>query len=317
MTESAPDVSILVVSYNTRELARACLASIFRETHSVSFEVIVVDNDSSDGSPEMIRREFPAVLLIESGSNLGFAAANNLAVQRARGAWLLLLNPDTVVLDGAVQKLHRFALSRPGAGVVGGRTFFADGSLNPTSCRAAPTPWSLFCHAVGLSTLFRQTRLFDPESLGRWQRDCEREVDVVTGCFFMVSRALWDELGGFDPVFFMYGEETDFCLRARARGYRPSITPAAGVIHHQGASEPVRADKMVRLLTAQTTLVRRHWSPGFAWFGIAMLWLAALSRSLAVRALRLPSSARRRDATARDAWPEIWRRRRDWISGYR
>ena len=307
---SPPELSILIVSYNTCPLTLTCLDSVYTETHDLSFEVIVVDNASADGSAKEIRERFPSVILHESPTNLGFAAANNLAARLARGRHLLLLNPDTVVLDGAVQKLHRFALARPEAGIVGGRTFFEDGSLNPTSCRGRPTPWSLLCRGLGLSTLFPGSSLLDSESLGPWQRDSVREVDIVTGCLLLISRALWEELGGFDPAFFMYGEESDLCLRARARGFRPMITPEARIIHLGGASEPVRADKMVRLLRALVLLVRRHWSARSAPFGVAMLWLWAATRAIGARVL--PRALVQRNESIA-AWPEVFARRAEWL----
>src|SRR5690606_2943956 len=118
------------------------------------------------------------------------------------------------------------------------------GSLNPTSCWGRSTPWSEFCHAVGLSAAFRGSRLLNPEGLGSWRRDSVREVDIVTGCFLLLPRALWERLGGFHPDFFMYGEEADLCLRARRLGVRPIITPEATIVHYGGRSENKRIQKM-------------------------------------------------------------------------
>lgn len=312
--EADPAISIIVVSYNTRELTRACLESIFSSTREVSFEVIVVDNASGDGSADMVREEFPSVRLIASTVNHGFARANNLASREARGRHLLLLNPDTVVLDGAVDRLHAFAVDHAGAGVVGGRTLHPDGSLNPFSCRGRLTPWSLLCQATGLTTLFRRNRLFDPESLGRWERDTVGHVDIVVGCFFMVSRELWERLDGFDPSFFMYGEEADFCLRARKLGFRPMITPNAEIIHYESASEPVRADKMVRLFSAQVTLIQKHWSRGLVPMGKMLLCAWAGSRALGGRVLGGLGVGSARDK-ARE-WAQVFRRRSEWLHGF-
>src|SRR5204862_7187826 len=117
------------------------------------------------------------------------------------------------------------------------------GAVDPKSCWGAPTLWSLVCFASGLSTLFPRTRLFDPESLGRWPRDTEQEVDIVTGCLLLTRRNVWDELGGFDERFWVYGEDADFCLRAAGRGWRPAITPRATVVHVVGASSASEYDK--------------------------------------------------------------------------
>lgn len=307
------DLSILIVSYNTRDLTRRCLQSIRDARPAAEYEVIAVDNASADGSADMIEREFTDVRLIRSPENVGFAAGNNLARRHARGGRLLLLNPDTRVHPGAIDRLFEFSVAHPEAGITGGRTLNEDGSLNPWSCRGRPTPWAMFCQAVGLTTAFRMNPWFDPASLGPWPRDSVREVDVVVGCFLMVGRELWDELGGFDERFFMYGEETDLCLRARALGYRPAITPDAVILHHGGASEPAEAPKLVRLLSAYALLFRKHWSPIARGFGVAMLWLWAASRAIGGTMIGIFS----RGARARGrVWREVWQRRAEWIRGY-
>jgi len=307
------DLSIFVVSYNTRELTRRCLRSILDSSLRAEYEILVVDNASADGSADMIAQEFPSVRLVRSDVNLGFAAGNNLARRYAQGERFLLLNPDTRVAPDAIERLLAFSIAHPEAGITGGRTTNDDGSLNPWSCRGRPTPWSLLCQATGLTTAFRMHPLFDPQSLGSWQRDSVREVDVVVGCFLMITRQLWDELGGFDPAFFMYGEETDLCLRARARGFRPMITPDAVLVHHGAASEPSEPHKLVRLLGAHVTLFRKHWSPLAQRFGLAMLALWVLTRWIGGGALGLLGHA---GARARGrVWGEVWRLRRQWQHG--
>jgi GT2 family glycosyltransferase len=307
---NAPDVSILVISYNTRDLTVACLRSVFEQTRDVNFEVIVVDNASSDGSADAVAKEFPAVRLIRLAENIGFARANNVAAKEASCAYLLLLNPDTVILDGAVQKAMKFAAGRGSdAEIVGGRTYFGDGSLNATSCHGRPTPWSMWCQAVGLTVVFRGSNLFNPEALGDWPRDSVREVDAITGCFLLISRRLWNELGGFDPAFFMYGEETDLCLRARRSGGRCVVCPEAKLVHYGGASEKVRADKMIKLFRAKVQLARRHWRPGIVWFAPAMLRLWALTRLVAFRGL---AAVDRTKGSAYETWRDVWRRRSEY-----
>jgi GT2 family glycosyltransferase len=303
------DVSVIVVSFNTRDLTLACLDSVFEQTSGIEWELIVVDNASTDGSPEAIAARFPDARVVALRENVGFARGNNVAAEHARGNYLLLLNPDTVVLDGAIQKLHAFAESRPDAGIFGGRTVFADGTLNATSCWGRPTPWSALSLAAGLAHFFPGSRLFDRESLGWWARDDVREVDIVTGCFLLIRRELWDRLGGFDAGFFMYGEEADLCLRARTIGVAGLLCPSARIVHYGGASERVRADKMVRLFVAKARLFRKHWGRGAARFGVATLDLWAGSRVLAFAALRLVG---RRHQPALDTWRDVWRRRREW-----
>lgn len=304
------DLSIIVISYNTREMTLACLRSVYEQTKGISFELIVVDNDSSDGSASAIAENFPQLHLIRSSENLGFAAANNLAALEATGEYLLLLNPDTVVLDGAIQKLLVFARNHPEHGIYGGKTLFADGSLNHASCWQRPTPWSVSCYGIGLTSIFRRSNWFDPEAYGSWQRDAVREVDIVSGCFFLIRKSLWEKLGGFDPVFFMYAEEADLCLRAQKLGAKPIITPEAVIIHYGGASEKIRADKAVRLFKAKSQLIRRHWRPGLASFGVGMYQLAIFLRALVCKGLAASGWEKFRESST--CWNEVWARRAEW-----
>lgn len=311
---SSPEVSILIVSFNTRDMTLEAIRSARAETRT-PHEVIVVDNASTDGSAEAVAERFPDLRVMAEAENHGFARANNLAAREARGRFLLLLNPDTVVLDRAIDRLISFALSRPDARIWGGRTLFADHSLNPASCWAAMSLRSLISQATGLGSLFRQSDLFNPEGYGGWRRDTEREVDIVSGCFLLIERTFWERLGGFDPTFVMYGEEADLSLRARALGARPRITPDARIIHHAGASETVRADKMVRLLRAKATLIRRHFSPGSRKVGLALLRAWPWSRMLAFGLLAGMSGAERHRAKYQN-WREVWTRRAEWREGY-
>jgi N-acetylglucosaminyl-diphospho-decaprenol L-rhamnosyltransferase len=297
------DVSILVVSFNTRELTRECLESVYRETKHVSFEIIVVDNMSGDGSAEMVAEQFPQVHLIASAENLGFGRASNLAAASAHGAHYLLLNPDTVVLRGAIDELVGFALAHPEAGIYGGRSVFADGTLNPQCCWGRPTLWSEFAAATGLSSLFPRSTILNPRYMGVWQRDSVRPVDVISGSFLLVSADLWRRLGGFDTRFFMYGEDVDLCLRAQGLGHTCLFTPDAEIIHHGAGSEPVAVDKMIRLLRAKAQFYDKHWSRPSAGLGVRLLDLRVLSRLVALRLLGRPDH--------RD-WRAIWDRRGAW-----
>ncbi len=309
------DVSIIVVSYNTLAMTRAALDSILKETRDVSYEVIVVDNASSDGSADMAAAHPVGVHLVRLADNVGFARANNLAAKRARGRLLLLLNPDTIVLDRAIDKLVAFSAIHRTARIWGGRTVFADGRLNPASCWGRMTVWNLFCRASGLAALFRTRETFNGEAIGGWQRDSVRRVDIVSGCFFLIEKELWDGLHGFDPLFFMYGEEADLCLRAHAFSARPLVTPDATIVHYGGASERVRSDKMVRLLAAKMSLVRRHFAPRTVAIGRGLLAAWPVSRAIATSVAAFLTGSDRLRATAQ-TWREVCSRRREWILGY-
>ncbi|MFU0507215.1 glycosyltransferase family 2 protein [Pseudaminobacter sp. NGMCC 1.201702] len=302
-----PLVSIIVVSYNTREMTLECLRSVFGQT-SRRFELIVVDNASSDGSAAAIAAEFPCIQLIAESQNHGFAKANNIAARHARGEYILLLNPDTVVLEGAIDRLLDFAHRVPQAKIWGGRTIFGDRSLNPSNCWGRMTLWSVTSQALGLSSLFRRSTIFNPEGYGSWLRDSERGVDIVTGCFLLIRREFWEELGGFDLSFVMYGEEADLCMRARSSGAMPRITPEAQIIHYAGASESVQTDKMVRLLRAKLLLIRRHFPTWQRPIGLLLFRFWPLSRFWGTRLLG------RREAA--EIWGHVWRRRSEWWHGW-
>ena len=303
------EMSVLVVSYNTKNLTLECLHSIIEQTPDVSSEIIVVDNASRDGSAEAIRNEFPTVQLSALDENIGFARATNLAARSAQGRYVVLVNPDTVVLDRALERLHTSMEAHPRAGAGGGRTLLGDGSLDPGSCWGRMTLWSTFCAAVGLSAMFPRSEVFDPESLGRWERDTVQSVEVISGCLLIMRRKLWNRLGGFDPRFFMYCEDADLCLRVQQAGLECQIYPDAVIVHYSGASEPVKADKMIRLFVAKSLYFEKHWPEPAAWIGTHTLSLHAATRMIAHGLIRVVAP---RHQEAFQSWKKIWRRRAEW-----
>lgn len=308
------DLSIVIVSYNTRPLTLACLQSLFEQTSGIDFEVIVVDNGSSDDTAHAIAENFPQVQLITSDENRGFSFGNNLAAQEAKGEYLLLLNPDTVVLDRAIEKLFAFAKAHPEAGIYGGRTIFPDGTINPTCCFGKMTGWSLFCRAFGLSRIFKHTVLFNPETYGSWKFDAVKQVAIITGCFLMIKTDLWQQLNGFNPLFLMFGEEVDLCLRATKLGHHPLFTPDATIIHYGGASEPARSNRLMKVLRAESTLIREHWPAHKIRWGIYMLaiWVRMKSATLAILA-GVNSAKFGHEA---DVWKNLWQNRAQWLNGW-
>lgn len=306
----AVDVSILIVTYRCRDEARACLASIDANTRGVEHEVVVLDNASEDGTVEMVRDEFPHVRLIALAENVGFAAGVNLAAEHAEGEYLLLLNPDTLVHEGAVENLVEFARRHPEHGLYGGRTLRPNGDVDPGSCWSQQTLWSLFCWAAMLTPAFPNSRLFDPESIPGWQRDSVREVGIVTGCLMLAPRGVWDQLEGFDRRFWMYGEDADLSNRAIQAGYRPAITPDAVITHEVGVSSATQANKVILILRGKVTLVRKHWHSPRRQAGLALLLLGAGARALLARVLG------RRAGSRLTPWLEIWRDRATWLAGY-
>lgn len=300
----APELAIVIVNYNTRDEVVACVRSVLLTT-TVPLEIVVVDNGSADGSVAALREFGAPVTVVEAGANLGFATGVNRGAEHSHARWVLLLNPDTIVLDGAIDSLVSFADAHPEYGVYGGRTLRPDGSTDPRSCWGAMTLWSIASFALGLTTIFKRSRLFDPESLGRWNRDTVREVPIVTGCLLLISRDDWQRLGGMDERFFLYGEDAEFSLRAHKKGLRPVIVPDATIIHAVGGSTAPGGRKMSLVMAGKATLLRTQWRPLPAAIGIALLQCG-----VGIRAA--PHALRRKEGT----WTHAWAHRRDWRAGY-
>jgi GT2 family glycosyltransferase len=315
MSSVEPKVSVLIVSYNTRDMTVECIASVFAQPGSGLCEIIVVDNNSMDGSADAIAARFPNVRLVRSAENLGFARANNVAAQHASCDLILLLNPDTVVLDDAIAKLVDFAAENRSARIWGGRTVFADGSLNPYTCWRFMTLWSLATQASGLTSMFGTSDIFDREGYGGWKRNSVRKVELVVGCFLLIDTALWKTLGGFDARFFMYAEEADLCFRSYAEGATPIFTPSATIIHYGGASEPEAGGKLIRLFRGKATFMHKHWGRWKCQAGLALLKLHVLSRLMAYG---LVSAMKRKDRHVAAAlkWRQVWQARGEWQDGY-
>lgn len=300
------ELSVVIVSYRTRAMLRDCLASLMAESGRTEHEVIVVDNASGDGSAAMVTTEFPAVRLLALDHNAGFAKACNIGVAASSGDYVVLLNPDTVVRDHALDRLLAFGRAHPEAGLCGGRTLRPSGEVDASSCWAQATLWSVFCFATGLSTVFRRSPLFDPESMGPWPRDTVREVGVVTGCLLLAPRPVWDLLGGFDERFWMYGEDADLSIRAWALGYRPMITPDATVTHHVGAASGSAAWKRQLVMAGKVALLDKHWPRRRAVVGKWLLTVGVVLRAAVARIGPRNTSI----------WPDVWRNRAAWIEGW-
>lgn len=243
-----PDVSVVIVSWNTRDLLCKCLASVYESGGASGLEVFVVDNASHDGSTEMVAREFPDVKLIRNRDNRGFAAANNQALALARGRYLLVLNPDTVILDRAIEKVVAFADRRPDAGVIGCRVLKAPDERQNT-CFRFPGPLNLLLIALGMHRL-RPRWLFGRAEYGGWKRDTEQDVDVVTGMFMLVRRVAMEQVGLMDEDYFVYGEEADWCYRFWKAGWPCLFTPDAEIIHHEGGGQST-SQARVRMFVQQ------------------------------------------------------------------
>jgi len=280
MDEAAPDLSIILVSWNTRELTRSCIESIHKNAGGVSCEIVAVDNASRDGTADMIEREFREVALIRNDENAGFAKANNQAIGRCRGRHILLLNTDTLVREGAIEKMVRFLDSHPEAGICGAR--LVDGAGAPSRAYGAfPTLWRLFAQQLPF-----WGRL--PESLrpvsGKVEGGGEPfEVEWVSGAALAIRSEAAASIGPLDENVFMYSEDSDWCYRAGKAGWKAYIAPGAEITHLCGKStEGVSAWARVQLSWSGYYFCRKHY--GRLWtlaakaivLGSMALWLAVL-----------------------------------------
>ena len=239
---SEPVVSIVIVSWNARDYLIQCLNSLSSEACRYPMEIIVVDNASTDGSPEWVECQYPQVQLIRNAVNLGFAKANNLGIAQSRGRYLALINSDVKVLPGCLTGLVDYCEQHPAAGMVGPRVFGGDGKLQRT-CRGFPGVWNTFCRAMALDVCFPARKCLNGFLLSHWAQDSLRAVDMLTGCFWLVRREALAQVGGLDERFFMYGEDMDWCKRFWKKGWQLIFIPAAEAIHYGGASSsnaPVR-----------------------------------------------------------------------------
>ena len=306
---SNPELSIILVSYNTKEHTLKALSSVYEQTEDTNFEVILVDNDSKDGSLEAVQEAFPQVQSYASGGNLGFAGGVHFGVDRSKGDLILLLNPDTLVLDGAIDKLVQFSRERPDAGIWGGGTLNNDLSLNTQHAWARHDLGTLLSSALGLSKIFSKSCLFNKANYGCWNRDTVKEVDILSGCFFLTTRALWNKLGGLDTSFFMYAEEADYCLKAKKLGYQPTVTPDARLIHHGGISHANLAAKEIKLLRGKVELIKRHDKGLLKSLYISLIWLYSFNKVI-------ESTLLKRGSVEAAEWKKVFDERSVWIKGY-
>jgi GT2 family glycosyltransferase len=245
------DLSIVIVSWNTRELLRACLSSVFKNAANLKLEVFVVDNASTDGSPAMVRESFPQVQMIQNGQNVGFAAANNQAFPKCSSEFVLLLNSDTIVVGDALQTLVNFVRAHPEAGAIGPRLLHPRLQLRVLGCGYQPTLWHEFNHQFGLSQLFPHSNLFRGVHLfTNIHDDRAREVEWISGACLLARKSVIQNVGGLDERFFMYAEDMEWCRRMIEAGWKLYSVPEAIVEHHLSASTKQRDDAALISVTA-------------------------------------------------------------------
>ncbi len=255
------DLSVVIVNYNVRQFLENALSSVKRAMNGLQGEIFVVDNGSNDGSVEMVRMKFPEVCLVESKINLGFAKANNLALKRASGRFLMLLNPDTVVQEDTFKVMLEFFDDNPDVGLAGCKVLNPDGSFQRACRRSFPTPWVAFTKIMGLSTLFPKSKLFGKYNLTYLSTDETYEVEAISGSFMMMRREAYLRVGGLDESFFMYGEDIDWCYRVAQAGFKVYYVHSTKIIHYKGEStKRSDIDEIKLFYNAMQLFVEKHFS---------------------------------------------------------
>lgn len=239
---SALDLSVVIVGWNAKQYLKLCLDSLIAAPPRRSMEILVVDNASSDGSAEMIEARYPHVKLIKSPTNLGFSKGNNVALRQVEGRYIALVNPDVVVLPGCLDALADFLDQNPRVGDVGPRVLNPDSTMQ-SSCQRFPSLWNQLCSALGLASKFKKCKLFAGQDMFFLPHDRPLTVDIIVGCFSMIRRETFNDVGLLDEDLFIYGDDVDWCRRAWNEGWQVMFHPGAQAIHHRGqitAPYPVR-----------------------------------------------------------------------------
>jgi len=284
------DLSVIVVNYNVRQFLENALTSIQRAMTGLQGEIFVVDNASDDGSVEMVKEKFPGVCLIENKSNVGFAKANNVALKRSSGRYLLLINPDTIVQEDTFHVMINFFEENHDVGLAGCKVLNPDGTFQLSCRRSFPTPWVAFTKIIGLSALFPKSRWFGRYNLTYLSPDETYEVEAISGSFMMARREVYEQVGGLDEAFFMYGEDIDWCYRVSQKGYSVYYVASTKIVHFKGESTKRSDIDEIRVFyQAMQLFVEKHFNTSaivevFLTLGI-LLRAAVASAAKASRAL--------------------------------
>jgi len=255
------DLSVVIVNYNVKYFLEQCLHSVGKAMENLDVEVFVVDNNSVDGSCSHIREKFPWVRLIENRDNVGFSKANNQAIRKASGDYVLLLNPDTVVEEDTFRKCFDFMEQHPNAGAAGVKMIDGKGHFLPESKRALPIPWVAFYKIFGLSALFPKSKKFGRYHLGHLPKDETNEVEVLAGAFMFLRKKSLDEVGLLDEDYFMYGEDIDLSYRIIKGGFRNYYLPESTIIHYKGESTKKGSlNYVIVFYNAMIIFARKHFN---------------------------------------------------------
>jgi GT2 family glycosyltransferase len=274
------DLSVIVVNYNVKFFLEQCLHSVYKSISGITGEVIVIDNNSVDGSMQMVLEKFPGTIVIGNKKNLGFSKANNQGLLIAKGRYVLILNPDTVVEENTFRKCIEFMDSHAKAGCLGVKMIDGKGNFLPESKRSLPTPSVSFFKIFGLASLFPKSRVFGKYHLGFLNNDQIHKVDILCGAFMFVRKTALDEAGFFDEAFFMYGEDIDLSYRIILAGYENYYYPETTIIHYKGESTKKGSINYVMIFyKAMIIFAQKHFSRRYAWFYSLLINLAIYLRA--------------------------------------
>jgi len=290
MNANPVDVSVIIVNYNVKHFAEQCLRSVQAASRDpkLRVEIFLIDNYSTDGSVEYLQPKFPDVQFIVNQENLGFGRANNQAFARAQGKYFLILNPDTLVAEDTLQALVAYLEAHPKVGAVGPKILTRDGAFDITSKRGLPTPWVAFYRLSGLARLFPHSHLFARYNLLYLDPDQPAVVDALVGSCMMVRRAVYDQIGGFDEDFFMFGEDIDWCYRIKLAGWEVHYTPVTRIVHFKGEStrrSPI--DREQAFYGAMHLFVDKHFRGKYPFGTHGLISLGIIMAQTAAQAGRL------------------------------
>ena len=289
------DLSIIIVSYNTKEFLKKCLDSVYKTSKGFSFEIIVSDNNSKDGSVEMVKKEFKDIILIENKENLGFSKANNLGVKKSSGRYVLFLNSDTVVYPNTLKHIIDFMDKEKQAGAVTCKLEMPNGKIDDASHRGFPTPWNSFTHFSGISKLLGKTKLFGGYNLGYMDLSRVHEIDALAGAFMFVRKEAGEDAGWWDEDYFFYGEDIDFCYVLKQKGWKVFYVPEVSILHYKGVTGGIKkhskgfstADKSTKnkatyeRFRAMRLFYKKHYEQKYPWVVTRLVYLGISLKRLA------------------------------------
>jgi hypothetical protein len=250
------DISIVIVNWNGKSFLLDCLKSIKNSRVSKNYEIIVVDNASTDGSMEAVRKTYPEVKAIRNEKNEGFARGNNIGIRETKGKYICLINSDIKVIEGCLDRMYSFMESHPSVGISGPQILNPDGTIQ-FSCREFPSLWNNFCFAFGFSNIFPNIRFFSNEQQSYFSHEARKSIEAISGCFMMVRGDALEQVGLLDERFFIYCEDIDWCKRFREKGWDIVFNPDAQAIHYAGASS---ANEPMRFSIEKQRAILKYWS---------------------------------------------------------